>query len=478
MAKTHPRHYGSQPSARVLPMSSPARDYPSSHLNATPRTKNFRPNAELPKSVASAVRVKNFKRLVDAAGGEENLAVALEVTLHRLRELAEGVNFMDETTHHLETVLGLKSGFLDQVNPILAPEDERRLREGPAREPEMEAAEMPVAVLAAPPATASVPESFKAPAEARDLSTAAPGPTLSLSPPPAAGSSAAVEVPAASSQTMSKRASSMVKKKVYPAETAQPATQIAVQGAPAAPSTAVPEETLREIRRANLAVLTSRPGTKSQLAALTEMSPANISHRLHGNKHFDQDTADFFCSKLNLPAGWFDTPRKEADVPAHVHELLQAQSAAASQGAPRKARATKKAEGIPATLAMPAAALPGVAASVAAPTKALSLAEALPPVTTGGSSAAEPSARRAAPTAAAQPAASKAAAAASSVTLAKATPPAQAAVSASLTAPLLEGSPALGPIAEALVKTLALKARAGRISEETALRMLTEVSLL
>lgn len=418
--------------------------------------------------MASAVRVKNFKRLRDAAGGDENLAVALEVTLQRVRELAEGVNFIDETTHHIETVLGLKSGFLDQVNPVLTANDEQRLRTGPVGEPEARAAERGSSEGAAASAKARPAQ------EAQAKEQASGAPPLGSGPTPSALSSDE-DVPGEEAglanfpNDISRKASSMT---MNNAPSTEPAAQAMVSEVGGGQS-ALPGDALREIRRANLAVLTNRSGAKSQLAALTQMSPANISHRLHGNKQFDQETADFFCAKLGLPAGWLDTPRREAEVPAHVHELLQSQSSGAVKGAPRKARTTKSAEGISATLALPAAALP--AAPVA---KALSLAGALPPSSGAAPleahAVAEASPRVPTRPTPARPVAPPAAA----VAPAAVAPPAPAVVATSVTAPLLEGSPALGPIAEALVKTLVLKAKAGRISEEAALRMLTEVSLL
>jgi hypothetical protein len=84
-----------------------------------------------------------------------------------------------------------------------------------------------------------------------------------------------------------------------------------------------PEELrLREVRKNNLAMLTSAPGAKSKVGELSGLSPVNISHRLHGTKHFDRETAEMFCRVLGLPAGWFEVPRSPEEVPSALRELL------------------------------------------------------------------------------------------------------------------------------------------------------------
>jgi len=47
-----------------------------------------------------------------------------------------------------------------------------------------------------------------------------------------------------------------------------------------------------------------------------------MAHRLHGKKRLDDVEAKRFTDVLELPAGWLDTPRQTDDVPDHVNELL------------------------------------------------------------------------------------------------------------------------------------------------------------
>ena len=79
---------------------------------------------------------------------------------------------------------------------------------------------------------------------------------------------------------------------------------------------------VENIRRANLHVLTSRNGSKARLGVVMELSGSNMAHRLHGKKRMDAVEANRFTEQLGLPAGWLDTPRSEADIPASVSHML------------------------------------------------------------------------------------------------------------------------------------------------------------
>lgn len=389
------------------------RPQPGAHERSAfiqPRQPNFRgPRpagpAEPPKNLASALRVKNFRHLLEVAG-EEQLAVALDITMHRIRELGEGVNFSSETTHHIETTLGLTSGFMDQVNPTLTAEDIQRLKSAPKQEDSAES------VPPQPP-------------------TPEPTPSVSL-----VVNTVQKEAPVARPKKQDSRT---------PADA----------GASAPASAAHAEEGLRDTRRLNLLALTAQPGSKSQLARLTGLSAANISHRLHGNKIFDKETADFFCQRLNLPENWFELPRTAADVPDATKAILGAQGGAPRAAAP-KARGPRKSK----TSIVATAPTKGEAAKVSMSAAALGK-----------------------PTA---PVAGKSLAAKASPTpmLAKAGPvvaaPAPArAPAATLTQEALEGeNVVVGPIAEALVRTLAAKSRNGALSEDRALQLLVEIAAL
>ena len=77
-----------------------------------------------------------------------------------------------------------------------------------------------------------------------------------------------------------------------------------------------------EVRQANLHILTARNGSKALLSRMLNLSQSNMAHRLHGKKRLDDVEAKRFTDVLELPAGWLDTPRQTDDVPDHVNELL------------------------------------------------------------------------------------------------------------------------------------------------------------
>lgn len=77
-----------------------------------------------------------------------------------------------------------------------------------------------------------------------------------------------------------------------------------------------------EVRQANLHILTARNGSKALLSRMLNLSQSNMAHRLHGKKRLDDVEAKRFTDVLELPAGWLDTPRQTHDVPDHVNELL------------------------------------------------------------------------------------------------------------------------------------------------------------
>ncbi len=416
------------------------------------RQQGFRPPrqqvSEVPKNVASALRVKNFKLLLDTAG-EEGLAIALDMSLPRVKQLAEGLDFSNETTHHIETTLRLTSGFLDQVNPKLTTEEVSRLKSPP----QDERLDEPLT----PPKPPRLPESTTGSAPAR----------IDEVPP----------VSATSTETD--------KENLMPRSKATPPAPPAVQQQAAAPQAAPAaegEEGLREVRRLNLLTLTQRAGAKTRLGQLTGLSAANVSHRLHGNKIFDQETSDFFCSRLGLPAGWFEQPRTEADIPEATMKLLTDKDAAplvAPTGLPvtaaKKARTPRK---------------PRAAAPAPAPTHAQAAAGApasgsisLSVGSMGKSSLPTPAAA-AAPAAAAPAVAPRAPAAARTPVARPAATPAAAPVAAA--APQVSvaelamavAAGGVGPIAEALIRTLASKSREGRLQEDRALQMLVEAAAL
>lgn len=440
------------------------------------------------KDVAPIIRVKNF-RMLHKMAGEDQLGVILGVSHQRLEELLAGQNFSEETAYHIETTLGLPSGFFDLLNPILSKEQVERLRQFKEQEQEPVSAASHTLSLTrshaadAVPATAptvALPQAAAPAPDAASVSAAAASPAPVVAPQPVAAAPAAASV--GFSLSLAKPLPGVtIRKKTRRNVTAMtsPVLESAQAVAnPQQPAAKVPrgvvtaeEAQQRVIRTNNLAMLTSGPGSKKQLCLLTGLTAANISHRLHGNKIFDRETGDFFCERLELPLGWFETPHTPAEVPARALELLgssQAALTAPEPGAP--AQAPKVASRVRVPAQAPAAPLvPATAKNK--PAKAAPLAAVAPaPVEQAAAApvavapALAPAAlERVAPAAAPTPAAAPVAAA-----------PAAAPAFAALPSSAAESS----PVADALVKTLLKKVREGRLTEEKALSMLVEVMAL
>jgi hypothetical protein len=232
---------------------------------------------------------------------------------------------------------------------------------------------------------------------------------------------------------------------------------------------------VQTIRRANLHVLTTRNGSKVKLGALMGLTGSNMAHRLHGKKRMDDAEADRFTERLALPTGWLDTPRSEGDIPESVSRLLlpapRGQSSvkpqqpptgptnehvlAKSTGAKARARAgaTSDAESPP----VPASASPAKEATV------VSLQEHIN----------APSAELASPATGKKNDAALEQISAAAVPQLPSMPPGRF---TSVTS--LENLEGIEPIAEALIKTLAGKARTGRLDELKALELLQQAVLL
>ncbi|WP_146039459.1 MULTISPECIES: hypothetical protein [unclassified Variovorax] len=405
--------------------------------NNAPR---HQPPAIDPTQLASAIQVRNFKALLDAATSVENLALALDMPLQRVNELLRGENFPHDVAYHIEVTLELPSGFLDRVNARLTPEVVNRLKSPlnfNATENEAESTETQTAVAVQAPVQltlAAVPEAAPASTEA---------------------------APQRQDEDMAKKQSSQPAKKTRaPAATA--------------PTTHTPGEDILDTRRINLAVLTEAPGAKSKLCEIMGMSPANISHRIHRNKKLDDAEVKRFTTALHLPKDWFDGPRTAKDIPPAVVKMLDP--------GPKQPRGTKKAlreaaqgliPGKPAArkgpttrvLAPADVKMPRLSTGVVAPTRAPAPVS-VPALASVGASApvSTPSAADFAPA----PATVRAPASAEQRRFAAA--PAASAIP--------EDVGTIGPIATALVQTLALKAREGRLDEATALKMLTQAAAL
>jgi hypothetical protein len=79
---------------------------------------------------------------------------------------------------------------------------------------------------------------------------------------------------------------------------------------------------VENVRRANLHVLTGRNGSKARLGVIMALSGSNMAHRLYGKKRMDSVEANRFTERLELPTGWLDSPRTVAEIPESVSRLL------------------------------------------------------------------------------------------------------------------------------------------------------------
>ena len=428
--------------------------------NATPRRPN-KPYVKAPPArdaaqTASIFKTRSFKLLVDAVGAE-NIALGLDSNLSRVAELVNGERFTPETAFHMETTLGLPHGFFDQPNPVLTPEIVARLS-SPLDfihanvEPESVYVEV---INPAPSAQVNLPPSLtdRLPRE----------PEM-----PKKTNDGLLKAVAKSNSTAAKPT------KVTPLQTAQgkaktPSKSGAQQSLPLNDIAA-----LEKIRRANLHVLTTRKGSKVRLGAVMELSDSNMANRLYGQKRMDDAETNRFTQRLGLPTNWLDVPRLVTDIPESVSDLLvpSGRQAGTQQPVPPvvepKATVAKKAANIKSRTADARIARVHDAKGAGKPTGVASETKA---VVTDQDQAVPSAVESAVP----QPVGSSVS---SSPTLQQftASPEAQGGGERYRLIPATSLDDLLGiaPIAEALLKTLAGKARTGRLDEFKALELLRQ----
>jgi hypothetical protein len=214
------------------------------------------------------------------------------------------------------------------------------------------------------------------------------------------------------------------------------------------------------------------------------MSGSNMAHRLYGKKRMDDVEANRFTERLGLPTGWLDTPRSEAEIPESVSRLLTPASrgrgfverhepveAATQDNAPgkpvyAKAHTRRARTDVPVE---PESASPA-SADVAEEKEAIVLSQqdhmnGAPVEAAGRASEAGDGKLPASISATAE-------------SIAAAAAPQQNPVSLPTSVTSLDNFDGIAPIAEALIKTLAGKARTGRLDELKALELLQQAVLL
>nr|WP_321167031.1 hypothetical protein [Caballeronia cordobensis] len=405
-----------------------------------------------------------MKFLVDAVGAE-NIALALDSSMTRIAELMRGERFTPETAFHMETTLGLPSGFFDQHHPALSPETIARLKaplefvhtDEIVDEGDIDAALLLPSVQKPSLLVSSLSKDTTMPSKSSKEASGAPK----------------TRAQKASAQTSGQAARAGDTSKAHRSHQAAGRKQALPDGG----------ATVERIRQANLHVLTTRNGSKVKLGAVLGLSGSNMAHRLHGKKRMDDAEAERFTAGLGLPAGWLDTPRAEADIPESVAQLLAPASrvrALDQAPAPTAAAAYEDTQIAAAPTSERDRALPSTSSHPhiePLPADAVSDGDSI-----GGrqhetvSSAVATRADSPVERIESQPPAPIAAPVASvpalSVYSPSDTPP------SSTLGTNLDGLDGIPPIAEALLKTLAGKARTGRLDELKALELLQQAVLL
>ncbi|WP_168788491.1 hypothetical protein [Paraburkholderia aromaticivorans] len=303
MSQPHGQHSGSRDKG---PRQSRQPSKTTSHRQNKPYVKT--PPARDQAQTASIFKTRSFKWLVDTVGAE-NIALGLDSNLTRVAELINGERFTPETAFHIETTLGLPDGFFDQPNPALTSETISRLRApldfiAAHTEPESSDAQAlePAPVIAAirhPTPTDRLPRESE-----MSKRTAGGSPQAAAKSKPAAAKTATVP----SSKPASAKPRSSMKSG---AQQSLPLNDMAAR---------------QNIRRANLHVLTSRKGSKVRLSEVMSISASNLDNRLYGQKRMDEAEANRFTERLGLPTAWLDVPRSVTDIPEPVTVLLDPQS--------------------------------------------------------------------------------------------------------------------------------------------------------
>ena len=414
---------------------------------------------------ASIFKTRSFQFLVDAVGAE-NIAIALESNMTRVAELLKGERFTPETAFHMETTLGLPHGFFDQPNPGLAPETIARLKSPLdfVQTDEESDAEDEV------PEPASAPNVDSQPVLKLSSSEEAQMPRKAARGKPRGTRNSQSE--------MAEHPELLTSRKAAPPK-GKPSARTPEQQSLALSDSAE----IESIRRANLHVLTSRKGSKVTLGMVMAMSGSNLNHRLYGKKRMDRVEANRFTERLGLPAGWLDTPRSEAEIPESVSRLLMpASRGRVSEQHEQVAAATN--DGVPGKVDAKAHTPRGRADALGDP-------DSPSPVSADGAGEKEtivvsPQARVSdfadAPAGRSPEETDAEAPVATAATLesfpASAMPQRNPIPLPFTSVTSLDDLHGIEPIAEALIKTLAGKARTGRLDELKALELLQQAVLL
>jgi hypothetical protein len=420
---------------------------------------------------ASIFKTRSFQFLVDTVGAE-NIAIALESNMTRVAELMKGERFTPETAFHMETTLGLPHGFFDQPNPALADETIARLK--------------------SPLDFVQMDEGFDAASEALAPAAAT---TVDQQTVPEVSVSEEAQMPkkitAGSPGTVKNIRSGMPKqtKARAPLKASSSKDKASSKTPQQQPLALRDGGEVETIRRTNLHLLTSRNGSKVRLGVVMEMTGFNIADRLDGKKRMDSVEANRFTERLGLPVGWLDTPRTDADIPESVSRMLAPAPrgrASVKQDEPPAPATNDGGQGKPAGEALRtrrkrATAVGDSAQPSPAPADVAEEKDAaiVSPQARENDVSDDPAGRAPEESHAAAPVSTLARPESMPQSLpASGTPRQNPALLPVTSVTSLDTLHGIAPIAEALIKTLAGKARAGRLDELKALELLQQAILL
>jgi hypothetical protein len=260
------------------------------------------PASLMQSEMLSAVRANNLNFLRKELG-DVLLEKRTGMMLNRLRELCDGRGFDDGVAFHLESELGLPSGFFDRLNPQLSQEVLARLKslqeEGPLDE---------TSISTTPTSVLEADEPFTASVENTSSRT-----VLHLTGGPMLGKMKRLDTEDKKMDTLEPTATA-TKKIGRPART--PREEVDISSAPAA----------EQARLSNFQMLLSAHGAKSRLAKLMNCSPSVISLLLTpkpGRSVFSREYANRVTNALGLPLGWLDERHELTEVPEQVLQLLR-----------------------------------------------------------------------------------------------------------------------------------------------------------
>ncbi|SAK57322.1 hypothetical protein AWB76_02433 [Caballeronia temeraria] len=462
MSQTRGRYAGSRKSGerrpRPIEQSSPNRQ----------RQSYAKPPAPDPAQAASIFKTRSFQFLVNAVGAE-NIALGLDSSMTRVAELMKGERFTPETAFHMETTLGLPHGFFDQPYPALTPETIARLK-SPLDFAQGD--EEPEAEFQAPEPAGAVPVGQQSFLEDSVFEEGQMRKKTTDGSPKAAATNSASETAKQPRQRAARKEVAAKSKTSLKASEQHP---LPLNNGAAVES----------IRRANLHVLTTRNGSKVRLGVVMALSGSNMAHRLHGKKRMDDAEASRFTERLGLPAGWLDTPRSEAEIPESVSRLLTPAArgrasvqhdeppALATQNSAQSKRAAAKARQGDSHLDGQGAAQSLRSANVQRAKETIPV-----PLDQVGAASGESPVRSLDDTEQHVPPVSSVAPVTIEPAPASTLPERKAASLPTPSVTSLDNLHGIEPIAEALIKTLAGKARTGRLDELKALELLQQAILL